>query len=178
MKVLGKTDPSPVWVDTKTLKCVFSGTELSAGVETLSAKQHICEHTRGLSPTVARQGKLIPRQMLDGLVRLLRAEQTVQNNVADDSLEPLTSSDIDCELCAEMYKKDLTAKLERLRLIETLCNELDPKGENSKENAGDHDDAFIYALSRKFVSRLRSSFNGMFSFPPYWLGIHSPRFLP
>jgi hypothetical protein len=154
------------WVDGSTLRSVFAcGSE---DIEELSEKVtrgelHACEHKIGLHPRVARSGKLLPKPFYDALLALLGTEQNFlhENHGKCEkgqtaSLDCLTSDRIRCETCAKSYQFTLKQKLERLRSLQTMFRDLDPKAEGVLMAEID-DDAVVYALSKRFVTKLRKA---------------------
>jgi hypothetical protein len=159
------------WVDGSTLRSVFAcGTEDS---EELSKKVtkwelHACEHKIGLHPRVARSGKLLPKSFYDALLALLVTEQNFlhENGVKYEpghKLSPdyFTSDRIPCETCAKAYQFTLKQKLEHFRSLQTMFHDLDPKAEGAFMSEV-NDDAVVYALSKRFVTKFRKAIAAVF----------------
>lgn len=153
-----------VWVDGSSLRSIFAcGTD---NIEELSEKVargelNACEHKLGLHPRVARSGKLLTTHFFDALLALMGTEQTFllenrSKKKLKSSLDCLTSDRIRCETCAKSYQSTLKQNLDRARSLQTMFHDLDPKAEGALMAEID-DDTVVYALSKRFVTKLRKA---------------------
>lgn len=159
-----------VWVDGALLRSVFAcepdpPEELLRGLTRQDTM--ICKHSIGICPRRARGGKILPKDVYISLLQLLRTERSFLDPIYADSQhlecapqEAVTPADLYCDRCANEYKISVQKKLDKVRSLQVLCNDLDPKKERDSDNQDE--DEFIYALSKKFVTALRKSVKSLF----------------
>lgn len=159
----GQKGSDVVWTDGNAFR-MFLG--LQCGEEGLSNKVSIqmCEHNVGIHPRLARTGKLLPLATFNGYVTLLRGEMAYSRSFTDGKREPsigqdtvLFAEDVICTTCCLIYKAELKEKLDLLKKLKELNDELEPKGENDVDCDFGHE--YVYAISRKFITRFRNRVN-------------------
>jgi hypothetical protein len=170
----------PVWVDGAQLRAflVCGGdldTRLYERGPLLRHKHLLCPHG-GLHPRVARRGKLLPMSIYDGYVGLLRGERALlrqqqgtpasgiglyEDEINDCVITP--ESHLFCQECAQSYRLELTEKLEFVRNLKSLHEDLDPKmddfsleyDDDEKEQFSCPEIGFAYAIGKQFVTKFR-----------------------
>jgi hypothetical protein len=164
------SDPKDVvWVElTPFLQFMSCSDRASPRLNDFRTNIRRCDHdSHGLHPRVARRGKLIPRIACDVYFDTLIAEQESLKPEESHFERPvaLAMDEIVCQECAQEYRSELKGKLSRVKALKLLYEELCPKeftfslqmGPNEAENVGE-DNKFAYAVSRKFVTWLRTRF--------------------
>lgn len=152
-----------VWVDGGGLRSIFSCAakqDVDDLVHSLLRKDLICEHHVGLEPRIARCGKVVPIQFLDELIELLRTEQRCASAPsADWSRGGFVLNNISCDRCSVSYRATLLKKLEFVRSLRFVFQELDPKNEGV-QGASDNGN-YVYAVSKRWVTKFRKSVTGL-----------------
>ena len=165
---------APVWVDGSILLRFFScldGMEnLFKTYPLLHHRQVLCSHDGGgLHPRVAKVGKVLPRNIYDIIVSLLREEQRqfhsengtissyanlekAESGISDFVITP--SSHLFCQECVESYRSELANKERSLSLVLKLYDALDSKM-NDLETKSLPLGQDIYAISRHFVTTFK-----------------------
>lgn len=173
--LLSSTDP-PVWVEGSLLRRFFSCADGLEGLlrgtsPILRHERLLCNHEQpGLHPRVVRKGKLLPQPLYNLYVHLLASERAelefnaaslsiYENGAADCVITPETG--MFCKLCSQSYSEELSGKLEKLKVLRYLYDELDPKKDEIHIHASPSDeedqmrDLCLYAVSRRFISKFR-----------------------
>jgi len=165
------SNESKVWVEADFLRRFLSredglGKLFCSAMESntlFKSKSFLCEHSRGLDPRKARQGKLLSMEMYDALESILRHEYKMflDDRSEDTKLaRQLTLMDhkfidgenLTCQECGEAYQKETTKKyalFDKLILInDGLLSELnDSTTVDETEDSPD-----IYVVSRKWCT--------------------------
>lgn len=165
---------APVWVEGSVLLRFFSCLD---GMENMFKKHPLlhyrkllCSHGNGgLHPRVAKGGKMLPRNVYDIIVSLLREEQTQfrsENGTQDSAASRenpecgisdciiAPSSHLFCHECVESYRGELANRERSLSLVLKLYDALDGKTvdfETKSLPVGQD----IYAISRHFVTTFK-----------------------
>ena len=176
-----RTDEFPIWVNSDPLRKFLScGIELDRHLHghgpLLRHKHLLCEHD-GLHPRVARRGKLLPRPMYDAYVSLLEGERNLLRKqrgsppgVPDDEANSDQTNDcvitpdthLFCKECSRSYRSELAHKLEFIKCLKMVFEDLDTKMEDcsleydeDEEPLSCPEDGFAYAISKQFVTKFR-----------------------
>jgi hypothetical protein len=163
MEVQADVSNDSVWVDGVGLRSIFACATKQDGhdlVNSILRKDLICEHRVGLKPRIARCGKVVPIKFFEELIELLRAEQRCSGAPsADWSRGGFALATISCARCSESYRAALLNKLEFVRSLRVVLQELDPKheGTDGKPDNGE----YVYAVSTRFVTKFRKSVAGL-----------------
>jgi hypothetical protein len=164
----------PVWVEGELLRKFFSCSDgleaaLSGELPMLRHKHLLCHHeSPGLHPRIARKGKLLPRTVYNHYIHLLASERAeledntarlhfYENDAADCVITP--ESGLYCKECSEAYTSELALKLQWVKKLKFLNDELDPKKDESPFDASTSEEAqfhYTYAVSRRFISKFRA----------------------
>jgi hypothetical protein len=131
--------------------------------------QFLCSHEKpGIHPFHAREGKLLPKRLYELYVSTLEAEQLADqgialHNVVNDCVVTRTQN-LYCQECVDQYRSRNARVLDHLKNLKYLWEALEPKENDVQlhripDKVGETDeDSFVYAVSRKFITRLRSAF--------------------
>jgi hypothetical protein len=169
MEVQADVSNDSVWVDGVGLRSIFACATKQDGhdlVNSILRKDLICEHRVGLKPRIARCGKVVPIKFFEELIELLRAEQRCSGAPsADWSRGGFALATISCARCSESYRAALLNKLEFVRSLRVVLQELDPKheGTDGKPDNGE----YVYAVSTRFVTKFRKSVAGFIRQNPF-----------
>mmetsp|Transcript_11381 Transcript_11381/g.27439 ORF Transcript_11381/g.27439 Transcript_11381/m.27439 type:complete len:1778 (-) Transcript_11381:330-5663(-) len=169
-----------MWVDADTLRHFL---RLDDGLDEqirsegpiLRHKQLLCEHTK-LHPVTSRRGKILHRSTFNAYTSLLKAEQSRLreesklcgdcNPVCDVAIT--LSENLICDQCSKSYRDILATRLRQLKDIKELSNCLDPSLDNRDlqfyaegEEFDCSGDAFVYAVSKRMVTRYRNAVKGL-----------------
>jgi hypothetical protein len=131
----------------------------------------LCHHPNpGIHPFLAREGKLVPQGLYDFYISTLQAEQLADlgegldlSEINDCVVTP--TQNLFCQQCADQYQSSVARVLEVVKDLKYLCQALDPKENDmplqrsSDEFSEKDEDDFVYAVSRKFITRLRNAFS-------------------
>lgn len=161
---------SSVWVEGKSLRRFLScrmGPETSPiAVATFQFEDPLpllCKHSNaGLHPRIARRGKLLPREVYEAMCSVLDGERIVSMNG-----RVIDQSNLVCEECSTDYRSQLASRLTWVMAIRDLLELLDTANDISitfepgEEDDDDNDTKVVYAVSRKFVTRLRTLMNDL-----------------
>lgn len=184
------TSGSSVWVDGEQLRRLLSCTEFddtyrSGVAETCGGLvpcldvPPLCDHEK-LHPSIARRGKLLPKNVYEGLCSLVEADRHYFGFGMDSSSASANSSSVlvvspaenmYCEECCKSYHRDLSHKLDLLKAAQHLYNLLnseqtdpslqyDPEEEDVPQLP--LDERYVYMISRKFISNFRGIFADLF----------------
>lgn len=171
-----ETTSIPVWVDGNVLlrffSCLDGMDDTLKHQPLLHHRKLLCSHGNGgLHPRVAKRGKLLPRNVYDVVISLLRQEQiqftgssknrrgmsaaNQENNkdgISDCIISP--SSRLFCHECAESYRSELAERERSLSLVLKLYDALDSKVNDfdAKSLPVGQD---IYAVSRNFATAFK-----------------------
>ncbi|CAJ1953284.1 unnamed protein product [Cylindrotheca closterium] len=169
-----------IWVDADTLRKFL---RLDDGLDErirsegpiLCHKPLLCKHTK-LHPVTSRRGKILHRSTFNAYVSLLKAEQSrfrEESKLCGDC-NPVCdvvislSKNLICDQCSKSYSSLLATRLKLLKDIKELYDCLDPSLDNRDlqfySEGEDFDcsgDAFVFAVSKRMVTRYRNSFKGL-----------------
>ncbi len=137
MNVFQKLNSSAVWVDNHTWELFVKSRPDALLYET-------CPHEQGLSPRIARQGKLIPPSVFEIYCKLT-------NQQFDESTLITPKSNLFCDKCTDEYRKSLASKV---KIVETAKRILHAVQQNDPE-ATDADDPYTFVVSRKFITSFK-----------------------
>jgi hypothetical protein len=131
--------------------------------------QYLCSHPNpGIHPFRAREGKLLPKRLYEFYVSTLEAEQLADQgitlqNIVNDCVVTRTQN-LFCQECVDAYRSRNARVLDILKNLKYLWEALDPKENDAplhkiSDKVDETDeDSFVFAVSRKFITRLRSAF--------------------
>jgi hypothetical protein len=135
----------------------------------LRHRQFLCSHENpGIHPFHAREGKLLPKRLYEFYVSTLEAEQLADqgialHNVVNDCVVTRTQN-LYCQQCVDHYRARNGKALDHLKNLKYLWEALEPRENDVQlhripDKVGETDeDSFVYAVSRKFITRLRNAF--------------------
>jgi hypothetical protein len=176
----GKKDEPPVWVDGAPLRTFLCCSEeldhhLSDSGPLLRHKHLLCSHG-GLHPRIARRGKLLPRPIYNAYVLILQGERALLRQglcETDADMEETNDclvtrdSHLHCQECSKSYQDELSKKLDLVKDLKFLYEELDPKADDLSSEYEEDDipaspeDEYAYAISRGFITKFRRAVVGM-----------------
>jgi hypothetical protein len=176
----GKKDEPPVWVDGAPLRTFLCCSEeldqhLSDSGPLLRHKHLLCPHGC-LHPRMARRGKLLPRPIYDAYVFILQGERALlRQGLGETDADMVEANDclvtreshLHCQECSKSYRYELSKKLDLVKDLKFLYEELDPKADDfsSEYEVGDlplsPEDEYAYAISKGFITKFRKAVVGM-----------------
>lgn len=176
----GKKDELPVWVDgafLRTFLCCSKELDqhLSDSGPLLRHKHLLCNHG-GLHPKTARRGKLLPRPIYDAYVLILQGERALlrqEVGESDADMEEMNDclvtrdSHMHCQECSKSYQDQLSKKLDLVKDLKFLYEELDPKVDDFLSEYAEDDppaspeDEYAYAISKGSITKFRRAVVGM-----------------
>lgn len=135
----------------------------------IKVSDSLCIHgQKGVCPTVACRGKLLPRFVYETIVELLMAERVRLLKQEGAREEPqdvfvVTPSDsLFCQECVDDYRRDLRPKVHLFEDYAFLFDELDPKNDDlsleyEPGTVFEREvDGFVYLVARKSCTAIRN----------------------
>jgi hypothetical protein len=129
-------------------------------------KSFICEHSRGLDPRVARDGKLLPSCVYDKVEAIVRNEYSMF--MRDQGLTPMPAHqftifdekcivgvNLTCHDCGASYQNVARNKIDIFTTLVRIHDELIP-GSNDLDQSSLLDVSDVYAISRTWVTSFKA----------------------
>mmetsp|Transcript_21335 Transcript_21335/g.46317 ORF Transcript_21335/g.46317 Transcript_21335/m.46317 type:complete len:1522 (+) Transcript_21335:285-4850(+) len=167
------SESNKIWIDSSFLRRFFSCQDdmgdlfqrASQSLPILSSQSFLCEHSKGLHPRVARQGKFIPPHAYNALEAIVQEEYSMFLHDQDSdlaSIPELTLTDckfvedinLTCQDCGVTYQQETRRKLDLFTTLVSIYDDLIP-GKNDLDPSTVLDPSKIYAISRTWITSFR-----------------------